>query len=293
MKYTLIFISLIFCATITAQESIKYNRAHVIYPGCEEAEDQTMCYDSKVLGFLSSSLTEDLSQKMIRLSKKDTIKIFSRLYFDEQGKVLTRESSFSASVDSTYKDLKYLVDLFPTVAPVLDSKNNGVAEYVSTISGFQINRDTNTLTTIEGYQPEEVPFSVIEKVPLYDGCSRRLSNKASKECMNKKIARHVSKNFNSDLAGSLNLTAGIKRIYVFFKVDKEGKISSVRARAPHPMLEREAIRVIKSLPDAKKPGMQRGKPVIVPYSLPITFNIEDIPLTKKQLRAQKRKNKKG
>ena len=48
----------------------------------------------------------------------------------------------------------------------------------------------------------------------------------------------------------------------------------VRSRAPHPRLEKEAARVINMLPKMK-PGKQRGKPVIVPYSLPITFQVQD------------------
>ena len=45
-----------------------------------------------------------------------------------------------------------------------------------------------------------------------------------------------------------------------------------RARAAHKNLEKEAIRVIKLLP-IFKPGIYDGKKVIVPYSLPIIFEI--------------------
>ena len=63
-----------------------------------------------------------------------------------------------------------------------------------------------------------------------------------------------------------------------FKIDKEGNIIDIKARAKHPNLEKEAIRVISLLPKLIKPGYQRGKPVIVPYSLPIIFNVvADIP----------------
>ena len=51
-------------------------------------------------------------------------------------------------------------------------------------------------------------------------------------------------------------------------------VVGVRSRAPHPRLEQEAARVINMLPKMK-PGRQRGKAVIVPYSLPITFQVQD------------------
>ena len=58
-----------------------------------------------------------------------------------------------------------------------------------------------------------------------------------------------------------------------FKIDKNGNITNVQARAPHNRLRDEAIRVIKLLPKMI-PGKQRGRPVGVKYSLPIAFKVE-------------------
>ena len=118
----------------------------------------------------------------------------------------------------------------------------------------------------------EVPFTVIENVPEYPGCDRG-SNADKRKCMSDKIAKFVQRKFNTDLAGDLGLT-GRQRISVIFKIDKNGNVTGVRSRAPHPRLEKEAARVINMLPKMK-PGRQRGKPVIVPYSLPITFQVQD------------------
>jgi len=118
----------------------------------------------------------------------------------------------------------------------------------------------------------EVPFAVIENVPIYPGCESG-NNEAKKKCMSEKIADFVNKKFNTDLAGDLGLS-GRQRINVIFKIDKNGDIVGVRARAPHPKLEAEAARVINLLPKMK-PGKQRGKAVTVPYSLPILFQVQD------------------
>ena len=118
----------------------------------------------------------------------------------------------------------------------------------------------------------EVPFSVIENVPEYPGCERG-SNADKRKCMSEKIAKFVQRKFNTDLAGDLGLS-GRQRISVIFKIDKNGNVTGVRSRAPHPRLEKEAARVINMLPKMK-PGRQRWKPVIVPYSLPITFQVQD------------------
>ena len=117
----------------------------------------------------------------------------------------------------------------------------------------------------------EVPFSVIENVPIFPGCEKG-NNAKKKKCMSDKINKFINRKFNTDLAQDLGLE-GIQKILVVFKIDKSGNISGVRARAPHPKLEAEAARVVNLLPKMK-PGRQRGKPVTVPYQLPIRFQIQ-------------------
>jgi protein TonB len=119
----------------------------------------------------------------------------------------------------------------------------------------------------------EVPFAVIENVPVFPGCEKEKTNDAKRKCMSEKITQVVSKNFNTELAGEYGLS-GIQKIIVIFKIDKSGNITNVQARAPHPSLEKEAKRVIGKIPQMQ-PGKQRGKAVVVPYSLPITFKVQD------------------
>ena len=117
-----------------------------------------------------------------------------------------------------------------------------------------------------------IPDGLIEKIPVYPGCENVLGFRNQKKCMSESVSKHIAINFNTDLAAVLNLQ-GRQRIYVIFKINKEGNIIGARSRAPHPLLEKEAIRVVKLIPKLK-PGMQRGKPVIVPYSLPIIFQVQ-------------------
>ncbi|APG65558.1 energy transducer TonB [Tenacibaculum todarodis] len=118
---------------------------------------------------------------------------------------------------------------------------------------------------------EDVPFSIIEEVPVFPGCTGTKAQK--KDCLNKKMRKHVQRNFDAELANELGLAPGKKKIYVQFKIDKDGSITAINARAPHPRLKKEAIRIAKKLPKMK-PGRQRGKAVRVGYTLPITFNVE-------------------
>lgn len=117
----------------------------------------------------------------------------------------------------------------------------------------------------------EVPFAVIENVPVFPGCEGG-TNAEKKDCMNKKMQQFIVNNFDRDLASELGLS-GVQKISVFFKIDKNGNIIDIKSRAPHPRLEKEAERVVNKLPKMQ-PGKQRGKPVRVPYYLPIKFQVE-------------------
>jgi protein TonB len=118
---------------------------------------------------------------------------------------------------------------------------------------------------------EDVPFAIIEEVPVFPGCTGTKQQKT--DCLNEKIKKHVIRRFNGDLAGELGLSPGKKRIWVVFRIDPKGNITDIEARAPHPRLRGEAIRVTKTLPKMK-PGRQRGVPVGMKYTLPISFNVE-------------------
>ena len=120
---------------------------------------------------------------------------------------------------------------------------------------------------------DDVPFAVIENVPIYPGCEKKKNNAEKKKCMSEKVMKFVQKKFNTDLAGDLGLE-GRQRISVQFKIDKNGNVVNVRARAPHPKLEQEAVKVVNALPKMI-PGKQRGKAVGVLYSLPILFQVEN------------------
>ncbi|UMB55418.1 energy transducer TonB [Lutibacter sp. A64] len=129
---------------------------------------------------------------------------------------------------------------------------------------------TESKTEYEYVEGDDVPFAIIDEVPVFPGCEG--SKEELRTCLQENITMHVNRNFNAGLANDLGLTAGVKRIFVMFKIDKEGDIAEVMARAPHKSLEEEAIRVIESLPKME-PGKQKGVAVGVKYSLPIAFKV--------------------
>ena len=90
--------------------------------------------------------------------------------------------------------------------------------------------------------------------------------------MNMFVNKHIGKNFNTSIADSL--PPGKKRVFVQFKIDKDGIIKDIKARGPSAELEQEAKRVVATLPQFI-PGKQKGELVVVPFSIPIVFQVAD------------------
>ncbi|WP_308990778.1 energy transducer TonB [Mariniflexile litorale] len=149
---------------------------------------------------------------------------------------------------------------------------------LSTYSQEKVIEEVEFVETSEQDQDEntnEISFAVIENVPVYKGCGASTTNTELKNCMSAAISKHIADNFNTNITNGLGLPDGRVRINVIFKIDKEGNVVDIRSKAPHPVLEKEAIRVIQLIPQLEKPGYQRGNPVTVPYSLPIIFNVQN------------------
>lgn len=114
----------------------------------------------------------------------------------------------------------------------------------------------------------DVPFSVIEDVPVFPGCEKESDKRA---CFNRMIQRHISKNFRyPEIAQEMGIQG---RVNVMFVIQKDGSIGGVRMRGPDKNLEKEAARIIDKLPKMT-PGKQRGRAVRVPFSIPITFKLQ-------------------
>ena len=118
---------------------------------------------------------------------------------------------------------------------------------------------------------EDVSFMIIENVPVFPGCSG--NNNELKACFSKMVQKHFSRKFDADLPNELGLSPGKKRVFIGFKIDRQGNIVNIQARAPHPKIKSEVVSVMKKLPKMK-PGRQRGKPVGVKYSIPFTLIVE-------------------
>lgn len=119
-------------------------------------------------------------------------------------------------------------------------------------------------------EPDEVLPNLVEQVPVFPGCEK-LPNDQRLDCFQQKLQEHIRKNIRYPDA---EREMGVKgRVAVLFKVDPNGEVSQIQVKGPSQGLEKEAIRIMEKLPKMK-PGMQGGRPVRVPFSIPINFTLQ-------------------
>ena len=116
----------------------------------------------------------------------------------------------------------------------------------------------------------DVPFAIIEDVPLFPGCEN-VKKSERRKCFQDKIQRHIAKNFRyPEIAQEMGIQG---RVHVQFIISKDGSITGIQSRGPDKNLEKEANRIISKLPKMI-PGKQRGRAVRVPFSIPINFRLQ-------------------
>ena len=109
-------------------------------------------------------------------------------------------------------------------------------------------------------EEEEVVFMVVESMPEFPGGQQALF-------------KYLSENIKYPVIAQENGIQG--KVVCQFTVNKDGSIVDIEVvrSGGDPSLDKEAVRVIKTMPKWK-PGKQRGKPVRVKFTVPVSFKLQ-------------------
>ena len=108
-------------------------------------------------------------------------------------------------------------------------------------------------------QGKDKVYDIVEVMPQYPGGMPELM-------------QYLAKNIKYPVQAQKKGIEG--RVTVRFIVEKDGSISNVTVvRHIHPLLDKEAVRVIKAMPKWS-PGMLNGKPVRVKFNIPVAFRLK-------------------
>ena len=204
--------------------------------------------------------------KKIRLSMK---------VVDETGQpvpqatvVITNTSNGTLTDDDGHFSLEVGEDQSLWISYVgMESKNISIKDCIKqTDKTIRLTSATNELDlTVSPSAPKPAvqngeTFTVVEQMPEYPGGMKALMGY---------LAENIQYPAECQKAGIQG------RVIVQFVVKADGSLDNFEIkRSVNPLLDAEALRVIKTTPKWK-PGTQHGKPVDVKFTIPVTFSLPD------------------
>lgn len=239
----------------------------------------------------------------------DTLYIFKRYY--PETKVVTHYASFSAD-NFSYKNGLYIerYDNGVILAKGYYKKNKKYGEWIESVykkgnyqnglkhgkwitttkpnsylkgqlGGVLVEGDSILAAiTEEEYKEGKLISTTADTIlaqngimPRFPGCEEMEGgDKAKQKCSEKKLLQFLYGNLKYPRRSREDEIQGIGLIQ--FMIDKEGNVTKVNPlRGITREIRAECIRVIKKMPQWR-PGYQRGEPVNVLYTLPISFRIK-------------------
>ena len=180
------------------------------------------------------------------------------------------EEALPEEILNTIKDTEIAIAADEEVTEDITSKDE-VAESTAAAGASTFDQGTDDLNVVREHKDEiiveekspepvkEEIFTAVEQMPQFPGGEAELL---------KYIASHIK---YPTMAAENNIQG---RVVVKFVVNKNGQVGDVVVlRGKDPDLDKEAVRVVKTLPDFI-PGKMNGQAVSVWYTLPINFKLQ-------------------
>lgn len=242
-----------------------------------------------VVNFINAHIEKNL--KYPEEAKKVNVesKVFCTFIIDEKGKVTITEAkgkptSFKKAFEN---EAIRVLNLLPKFIPAKHNnqlvkvqaqytvefklENSGIIRVSETVESYPV---SVTAESYEEYLDEAVPFAVVEQIPLLKAC-KNVEKKEQINCLNEEIRKHIKNELKYPKEAEKDRIED--RVITLFEIDKNGKVTNIKVRGKkseyQSLFEAEAKRIIEALPQFS-PGLQRGKPVVVAYSIPISFKLD-------------------
>lgn len=274
------------------EEILSYNKVDIIpvFENCknEKRDNQRDC----VVNFINTHIEKNLKYpeeaKRVNLESK----VFCTFIIDESGNVTVTEAkgkptSFKKAFEN---EAIRVLNLLPKFIP---AKHNNQVVQVQAQYEVEFKLENSKVIRVdemvaynpeypvsvavaepaEEYLDEAIPFAVIEQIPLFESC-KPVEKKEQMNCFQEQMKKHIEKKLKYPKEAKKNKVEN--RVITLFEIGKNGKVTNIRVRGKkteyQQLFETEAKRIIEALPPFS-PGLHRGKPFKVSYSIPINFTL--------------------
>ena len=234
-----------------------------VFPGCEDAENRRDCFQQQMQKHIGKNF--NYPEEAIEKGIQGRVNIMFIIQKDGSiGNVRMRSPDKILEAEAAR-----IISLLPKMAPG-EHKGKKVRVPFSIPITFKLEgKKEREITWKENHDDSvDVPFAVIEVVPVFPGCE---DAEDKRDCFKAMMQKHIGKNFRYPEEAQEKGIQG--RVNVMFTIQEDGSIGNVRKRGPDKILEDEAARIISLLPQMTA-GENGGKKARVPFSIPITFNLK-------------------
>ena len=188
----------------------------------------------------------------------DTSQAVADVVFEEEIEIPITEQPEEVTPPPAPVEAPAIVETLTIVDDDMDVESTQIASSEETGQAVEISYVPPTVEEEEEVAEEEI-FEVVEQMPEFPNGGMA------------GLMQFLSKNIKYPTIAQENGTQG--RVTVQFVVNRDGSIVDAKViRGVDPYLDKEALRVINSMPKWK-PGMQRGEPVRVKYTVPVMFRL--------------------
>jgi TonB family protein len=234
-----------------------------IFPGCEGEKDIKECFKEMILRHISKNFRYPIEAQNQGLQG-----MVSAIFMIADDGAITNIKT--RGPDKVLEgEVERILNRLPTMTPGED-KGEKVNVMFSIPVTFKLGDKEEVGSEVSNHVIDgTVPFATIDEVPVFPGCENEDDIRA---CFQKSMQRHISKNFNYPKEAQEKGIQG--RVSIMFVISEDGTIQNLRMKGPDALLEKEAARIISLLPKMT-PGKEKGKAVNVPFSIPISFKLQE------------------
>ena len=238
--------------------------------------EKRACFTDKLQQFFN----KNLKMPKDSISQNFDGKVYFKFFTDTEGKLESKEIFNRSESEFIEEKIDLVLKKIPSLK-VVQLKDTSVSTGYVLYAKFSPGKDIklrvidiivnkeNLKETEEKETKDNGVFEVIEDLPVFPGCEEVEKNR-QRSCFDNNMSKHIRKNFSfPEEAEELGIDG---RITIMFNIDKDGSITNIRTSGTHPLLELEGRRIITKLP-RMTPAKQKGEPVRVPFSIPITFRL--------------------
>ncbi|ADY28192.1 TonB family protein [Cellulophaga lytica DSM 7489] len=250
------------------------NFSKCIMPG---AGAQNACFTDN----LQELFNENLKMPKDSISQNFNGKVYFNFFTDAKGELESTEIYNRPETKFIEEEIDLVLKKLPTLK-VVKLKDTAVSTGYVLYAKFNPGKNVklkviDIKVSKENLKKEEkkeagegnFSFQIVDDVPVFPGCED-LAKSSWRSCFQKKLGKHIVKNFRyPEEAQELGIEG---RVNIMFVIDKDGSVKNIKTRGPHPLFELEGRRIFAKLP-RMTPGKVKGKPVRVPFSIPLTFRL--------------------